>query len=105
MALSRASQEGVWLRYLLEEIDPSAITEPTKIHGDNKGAVDLAKSGGYRRRTKHIDGRHHFLRSLIKEKRISIIKVSTEDMMADALTKALPRPKFERCIAPMGQRK
>lgn len=102
MALSSISQEGLWLRHLLQELDSSAVSQTTKIFCDNKGAVDLAKEGGYRRRSKDIDVRHHFLRELVKKGEIFIIKTTTQKMIADDLTKPLPRPKFQECVKAIG---
>ena len=40
-------------------------------------------------RTKHIDVRHHFIREHIREKNVRLQYVSTTQMAADILTKAL----------------
>jgi len=100
MALSSASQEGLWLRHLLREIDPSTL-QATKIFCDNKETTDLARDGGYRRRSKHIDIRHHFLRDQVEKGEITI-RITTQRMMADALTKALPKAKFQECVKEIG---
>ncbi|GJR42253.1 hypothetical protein Tco_1310356 [Tanacetum coccineum] len=45
-------------------------------------------------RTKHIEIRHHFLRDNVQKGNISIEKVSSEDNIADILTKPLKREPF-----------
>ncbi|KAK9679765.1 hypothetical protein QE152_g39741 [Popillia japonica] len=65
MGLSTTCQEVLWLRMLALEIDATAVSQPTIVYCDNKSAIDLAETGAYRQRTKHIDIRHHFLREKI----------------------------------------
>jgi hypothetical protein len=55
-------------------------------------------------RTKHIDLRYHYVRDAIESGRISLSYVHTNDQVADALTKALPRVKLERFRGRMGLR-
>lgn len=104
MALSATCQEALWLRALAQELDPEAVASGTVIYCDNKGAADLAKTTSYRPRSKHIDVRHHFLRERVQLKEIIVEYVPTEEMSADALTKALFRPKLKSCIGGMGLR-
>ena len=61
---------------------------------DNKGAIDLSKNPVQHARTKHIEIRHHFLRDNIQKGNVSIEKVSSEDNIADILTKPLKREPF-----------
>ncbi|GJT49147.1 hypothetical protein Tco_0975304 [Tanacetum coccineum] len=61
---------------------------------DNKGAIDLSKNPVQHSRTKHIEIRHHFLRDNVQKGNISIEKVSSEDNIADILTKPLKREPF-----------
>eukprot|EP00961_Rhodomonas_salina_P122352 1647686-Rhodomonas_salina.1 len=44
--------------------------------------------------SKHIDVRVYHLRNLCKAGIMSLLKIGTDDQVADALTKALPRPAF-----------
>ncbi|GJX49581.1 hypothetical protein Tco_0276426 [Tanacetum coccineum] len=61
---------------------------------DNKGAIDLCKNPILHSRTKHIEIRHHFLRDNVQNGNISIEKVSSEDNIADILTKPLKQEPF-----------
>ena len=56
MASSDASQEAVWIRYLLPKLGQQH--GPTTIHGDNMGAIALAKNPI----TRHINVSYHFVR-------------------------------------------
>ncbi|GJW02474.1 hypothetical protein Tco_1561330 [Tanacetum coccineum] len=56
--------------------------------------IDLSKNPVLHSRTKHIEIRHHFLRDNVQKGNISIEKVSSEDNIADILTKPLKREPF-----------
>ena len=53
-------------------------------------------------RTKHINIRYHFIRQCIEDGLINYQYLETSDMVADCLTKALPRNKHERFAQFMG---
>ena len=46
-------------------------------------------------RTKHIDIHYHHIREMVKLGKISIEPVEASLQLADAMTKALPRPQHE----------
>ena len=69
--------------------------EPVTLYEDNKSAVCLAKNPQFHGRSKHIDIRYHFIRDESKKGTIEVKYCKTEDMVADMLTKALYRLKFE----------
>jgi hypothetical protein len=61
-----------------------------RVFEDNSGAVELAssvKNPKMRPRTRHINTKYHHFRSKVQDGTISIHQVSTEDMLADILTK------------------
>lgn len=43
--------------------------------------------------------RHHFVRDIVENGVIKVIKVSTEENVVDMLTKALPSAKFKYCLS------
>lgn len=102
MALSSATQEALWLQQLGSELEPDLFQEPIDLFCDNKSAINLATTDAYHARTKHIDVRHHFLREKVEDKTINLIYISTEDMVADSLTKATPIFKHVFCYQKMG---
>ena len=96
MSMSAACRELVWLRSLLKELG-FPQQHPTKLYVDNKPAIALAKDPVQHKRNKHIDIRHHYVRELIKDKKVSLEWLSTSDMLADFLTKPLGYNKFSKC--------
>ena len=95
VALSSATQEGIWLRRLLSGLKEDMST-PTTIYEDNQGAIDLSKNPKHHERTKHIDVSHHFVRERVASKEFSVTYCPTDSMTADIMTKALSRVKFQR---------
>ena len=45
-------------------------------------------------RTKHIDIRHHYVKDCVSQQTIHLHWISTEDQIADILTKAVPYVSF-----------
>lgn len=97
MGLAEATKEVIYLNNFLSELGFSEFADAI-IFNDNLGSLKLAENPTYHARSKHIDVRHHFIRESLREKKIRIAHVYTEDMPADVLTKALPNPKHLRCI-------
>jgi Reverse transcriptase (RNA-dependent DNA polymerase)/Retrotransposon gag protein/Integrase core domain/Chromo (CHRromatin Organisation MOdifier) domain/GAG-pre-integrase domain len=100
MALTHTAREAIWLRTLLHELGYSQ-TIATTIYEDNQSCIKLAKNPVHHAETKHIDVRHHFIREKIISNEIELIYMSTENMYADALTKALPAPRFRKLVSNM----
>jgi len=101
MAMCQAAKEAVWLSGLLEELGMNLRT-PLIIYGDNQGALALAMNPDSHPRSKHVDIQYHFTRELIHAGRITVKYLPTKLMIADALTKPLPRPQFEVLTEAMG---
>jgi len=102
MALTSASQEALWLRRLMREISPAPKEGAIELMCDNKGAIDLSATSGYKPRTKHIDTKHHFIREKIESAQISVKYISTDLMLADVMTKALAKPRHYQLISKFG---
>jgi hypothetical protein len=58
----------------------------------------------YHARTKHIDVRYHWIRWVIEQGSLRLVYCPTDDMVADALTKALPSAKVKHFAAGLGLR-
>ncbi|GJT19614.1 putative ribonuclease H-like domain-containing protein [Tanacetum coccineum] len=60
----------------------------TKIYIDNESTICIVKNLVYHSKTKHIAIRHHFIRDAYEKKLIQVLKIHTDDNVADLLTKA-----------------
>ena len=93
---TQATKEAIWLRSLLTSLRPNSNElETVVIYGDNQGAIALAKDPRSHGRTKHIDIANHFCREKVADKSVVFEYTPTETQVADGLTKALARDKFE----------
>jgi len=54
---------------------------------------------------KHIDIRHHFLRDAVEAGTLTLQYCPTNDQLADIMTKALPRHKFDTFRKELGVQK
>ena len=101
IATPLAAQETIWLRQLLNTLGFTQ-SEPTRLCEDNQGAIAISKNNKNSTRTKHIDIKYHFIREANENNGIKLLYCPTEKMLADILTKALPRPRFEELRSLMG---
>ena len=68
-----------------------------KINCDNMNAIYLAKNQVYHARTKNIDVRFHFVREILDDGDIELLKIHTKENPADMLTKMVSGVKFTHC--------
>jgi hypothetical protein len=76
----------------------------TTVHSDSQGAIALAKNPEHHKRTKHIDIQHHFVREQVEVGSVVMRYISTDDMVADALTKPLAAERHTSLVEEMGVR-
>ncbi|GJU61069.1 putative ribonuclease H-like domain-containing protein [Tanacetum coccineum] len=60
----------------------------TRIYIDNESTICIVKNPVFHSKTKHIEIRHHFIRDAYEKKLIQVLKIHTDDNVADLLTKA-----------------
>ena len=96
-----AVKEALWLRTLISQVFGIHL-DATTLFSDNQSAIALTKEHQYHARTKHIDIRFHFIRWVIEDGKIWLIYCPTEEMVADALTKALPSTKVKHFANELG---
>lgn len=103
VALSEATKEAVYLRNFLKEVKFSKlVVNATMIYCDNQGAQSLMRNPVHHSRTKHIDIRYHYVRQVFEKGDIDVNYIPTNEMVADVLTKGLPKPGHEKCIKGLG---
>ena len=60
---------------------------------DNKSAISLCKNPVFHDRSKHIDTHYHFIREFVEGGKIAVEYISSDDQLADILTKPLGHVK------------
>ncbi|GJR82053.1 hypothetical protein Tco_0152838 [Tanacetum coccineum] len=92
VSVEKAYQQALCMKQVLVDYDIKLDEIPVLC--DIKGSIGLSINPVLHSRTKHIEIRHHFLRDNVQKGNISIEKVSSEDNIADILTKPLKREPF-----------
>jgi hypothetical protein len=93
MAASQASCEALWLRKMLIGLFGVQL-RPTVIFCDNQSCIKLSENPVFHDRSKHIEIRYHFIRDYVQRGAVELQYISTEEQVADILTKALSMGKF-----------
>ncbi|KAL5707089.1 hypothetical protein ACHQM5_025179 [Ranunculus cassubicifolius] len=96
IAMAEGVKEALWLWGLLGDL--GIEQDCVDLWCDNQSAIHLAKNQVHHARTKHIDVRYHFVRDVIEDGDISLMKVHTNDNPTDMLTKVVPSSKFQHCL-------
>lgn len=96
-----AGQEGVWIRRLMMDLGYDKLISTT-LFGDNQGSISLSRNPVFHACTKHIEIHFHWIREKIQDGSINIKFCSTEDVVADILTKSLDKGKLETFRRDMG---
>jgi len=92
-AASVALVEFLHLTYVLEEMGLGCVS-PIELEVDNSTAIAFAE-GGKRSKMRHIDCRQKWVEALRDHALVKLIKVGTDDNLADLFTKILGPIKFE----------
>ena len=100
VALTEASKEMVWLKSFLEELGHKQ--DKCILHCDSQSVIHLAKNPVYHARTKHIQVRYHFIRSVIEDKVFELQKILGSENPADMLTKTVTVEKLRLCATSVG---
>ena len=100
LTTTHESKEEVWLQILCSGI--GLVQQAVRIECDSQSAIFLANNPAYHSKTKHIDVQYHFVRDMVEEKKVSLIKVDTLKNVADSLTKSVSTEKFSWYRGSMG---
>jgi hypothetical protein len=96
-----ATNESIWLRWLLSEIGEKQLN-PTVLNTDNQASILLARNPIFHKATKHIEVRYHHMRWCFESGTIVPTYVSTDNQIANVLMKPLARDKHEKFTHAMG---
>lgn len=100
-ALCVAACHEQWLIRLLRDMgyDPE---EPITFYEDNQSSMRIAEESKDFGRLKHVDVKLHYLRDLIRQRKICLRYIPSADQQADMMTKSLPVAAFRRHCAGVG---
>lgn len=101
VALSEASQEAVWLLHLFEDFGEPTF-KPVTLWEDNQSCIKFVSSERTTKRSRHIETRQCFVKELCEARVLELLYCSTEEMVADILTKALGQVKLRKFASMLG---
>ncbi len=87
MAATSAAKEAMWLRGVLSDL--GFIQPATSLFEDNSACIQLAKNPVQHQRSKHIQIKYLKIREYVSMGFVNIVKVTTQDNVADMMTKSL----------------
>ena len=96
IAIALCCKEVLWIMNLFDEL--RIKYDVPIIYSDNQPAIRIASAKSAKGRTRHINIKYQFVRQLVKEEKIKIKYVSTENNIADILTKALSEARFSHLM-------
>ncbi|GJZ36057.1 hypothetical protein Tco_0581874 [Tanacetum coccineum] len=102
IAMSGCCAQILWMRSQLKVY--GFLFNKIPLYCDNKSAIALSCNNVQHSRSKHIDIRHHFIREQVKNGVVELYFVETNYQLADILTKALPRERFEFLLPRLGMK-
>jgi hypothetical protein len=88
----------------LDEISISPADVATVVHEDNQGCIAVAnfEANTNAKRMKHVQIQLHFICDVIKDNKIVLKYTPTNKMLANFLTKSVPRPALVHSLEQLG---
>ncbi|GKF23844.1 hypothetical protein Tco_0076166, partial [Tanacetum coccineum] len=102
IAMSRCCAKILWMRSHLKDYGFDFNKIP--LYCDNKSEIALCCNNVQHSRSKHIDIRHHFIQEQVENIVVELYFVETNYQLANILTKALPRERFEFLLPRLGMK-
>ena len=100
-----AAKESVRLKnfYIDLEVVPN-MEKPLVLYYDNSGGVANSKEPSSHKRGKHIERKYHLIREVVHRGDVAVIKIASEQNLADMFTKTLPERVFRGHLEGLGLR-
>ena len=92
-ALVATTAELILLHWLLQDLAVDCSTA-TKLHFDNRSAIQISHNDVFHEHTKHIEIDCHFIRHHLLQDKLTLQYVSSQDQLDDIFTKPLPPRTF-----------
>ncbi|MCO5556548.1 hypothetical protein L7F22_010098 [Adiantum nelumboides] len=92
VATSESSKEAIWLTRLVGDL--GIVGGILVLHCDSQSAIQLAQNPVFHAKTKHVVVRYHFIRDVLEDKCLQLVKEHTDENLADLLTKSLSSERF-----------
>ena len=91
---TEAMKDLTYLRLMLSEMGYLDTTKPSRLYEDNKACIQLGAKVKSISKARHYILRLRWLQEKIEQGEYAFTHCPTDEMIADVLTKPLPREKF-----------
>lgn len=104
LSLAQAAKESLFVSRLIKELGVTLDDSRINILCDNQQTIRLVNADITLLQTKlrHVDIHNHWLRQEIQANRIKVSYTSTDNMIADGLTKTLSTQNHQRFVEQIG---
>ena len=92
VAAIEASKEMIWLQSFMDELGKKH--DMGMLYSDSQSAIHLEKNSTFHSRTKHIQLKYHFIRSVLEDGQLKLEKIHTSQNLVDMLTKVVTKEKL-----------
>ncbi|KAI3712776.1 hypothetical protein L1987_71341 [Smallanthus sonchifolius] len=100
IAAASGCSQILWIQQQLRDYGLNFTGTPLFI--ENNATMSIINNPVKHSKTKHIEIRHHFIRDCAEKHLIELVKVHTDDNLADLFTKAFDRSRFEHLVNLIG---
>ena len=90
----------IWLHNFMEGLGKKH--EISRLYNDIQSAIHLANKSAFHSKTKHIQLKYHFIRSVLDEELLILENIHTSQNRANMLTKGVTREKLSSCSVFVG---
>jgi len=97
VTISKAAEEIIWLKNNLTEFGKQQ--DDSSLFSNNQSVIFLAKNQILYSKCKHIELKYHFIRNLINDGDLFLLKISGAKSSANMLTKTITTTKLRLCNA------
>ena len=103
IACFAATTQAIWLRNLIKELTVfDFVDRPIQLYCDNNSAVLFINNNRDLKGSKHMEVKYLTIKEKVQTGDIAVEHISTDDMIADPLTKGLRPCVFDRHVINMG---
>ena len=70
------------------------MDKPLTLYYDNSRSVENSKESRSHKKEKHIERKYHLIREIVHRGDVNVVKIASEDNLANPFTKTLPEKGF-----------